>query len=156
MHGSLRQALTELRRRRVFRVAAAYVVVGWLLIQLGSATFEPIGLPDWSMRLLLVLLILGFMLACVLAWAYDIGDRKSTRLNSSHPSISYAVFCLKKKKRHNNTTSKQNLRITNYSTSEKKHYIATHHGSATLPNSTHISVPPTTLIIISVITEQYT
>lgn len=73
MPGSLRQALTELRRRRVFRVAAAYVVVGWLLIQLGSATFEPIGLPDWSMRLLLVLLILGFMLACVLAWAYDIG-----------------------------------------------------------------------------------
>jgi TolB-like protein/Tfp pilus assembly protein PilF len=73
MLAKLKLAFTEFRRRRVFRVAAAYVVMGWLLIQLGSATFEPMGLPDWSMRLLLVLLVLGFVLACVLAWAYDIG-----------------------------------------------------------------------------------
>ena len=91
MHGSLRQALTELRRRRVFRVAAAYVVVGWLLIQLGSATFEPIGLPDWSMRLLLVLLILGFMLACVLAWAYDIGAHGIERTPPPVPEVHAAA-----------------------------------------------------------------
>ncbi|HEY8229674.1 MAG TPA: tetratricopeptide repeat protein, partial [Rhodanobacteraceae bacterium] len=71
--GPLKHSFAEFRRRRVFRVAAAYLVAAWLLIQLGSATFEPIGLPAWSMRLLLVLLLLGFVLACALAWAYDIG-----------------------------------------------------------------------------------
>ena len=71
--GSLKQSFAEFRRRRVFRVAAVYVVASWILIQLGSAVFEPLGLPSWSMRLLLVLLALGFVLACVLAWVYDIG-----------------------------------------------------------------------------------
>ncbi|HVX03740.1 MAG TPA: tetratricopeptide repeat protein [Rhodanobacteraceae bacterium] len=71
--GSLKQSFAEFRRRRVFRVVAVYAVTGWVLIQLGSAVFEPLGLPSWSMRLLLVLLALGFVLACVLAWVYDIG-----------------------------------------------------------------------------------
>jgi len=71
--GSLRQGFAEFRRRRVFRVAAAYAVVGWILVQLGGAVFEPLGLPGWSMKLLVVLLVLGFILACVLAWTYDIG-----------------------------------------------------------------------------------
>ena len=61
--GSLKQSFAEFRRRRVFRVVAVYVVTGWILIQLGSAVFEPLGLPSWSMRLLLVLLAIGFVLA---------------------------------------------------------------------------------------------
>ena len=75
MLASLKLTFAELRRRRVFRVAAVYVVASWLLIQLGSATFEPIGLPPWSMRLLLVLLAIGFALACLLTWVYDINPR---------------------------------------------------------------------------------
>ncbi len=55
--GSLQQSLVEFRRRRVFRVAAVYVVVAWVLIQLASATFEPLGLPMWSNRLLIILLL---------------------------------------------------------------------------------------------------
>lgn len=69
----LKQFFAEFRRRRVFRVAAAYIVVGWLLIQVADNTFEPLGLPAWSMRLLIVLLVLGFLLVCVLAWVYDVG-----------------------------------------------------------------------------------
>lgn len=72
MLDSLKFSFAELRRRRVFRVVAVYAVTSWILIQLGSATFEPIGLPSWSMRLLIVLLAIGFVLACILAWAYDI------------------------------------------------------------------------------------
>jgi adenylate cyclase len=68
-----KQTFAEFRRRRVFRVVALYVVTAWILIQLGSAVFEPLGLPSWSMRLLIVLLVLGFVPACVLAWVYDIG-----------------------------------------------------------------------------------
>ncbi|HEY9112216.1 MAG TPA: tetratricopeptide repeat protein [Rhodanobacteraceae bacterium] len=69
--GPLKQSFAEFRRRRIFRVVAVYVLTAWILIQLGSAVFEPLGLPSWSMRLLIVLLVLGFVLACVLAWVYD-------------------------------------------------------------------------------------
>lgn len=68
-----RRAFGELRRRRVFRTLAVYVVVGWLLIQVGDATFEPLGFPAWTMKLLIVLLALGFVLALALAWVYDLG-----------------------------------------------------------------------------------
>lgn len=72
---AVRRAFAEFRRRRVFRVAAVYLVVGWVLIQVADATFEPLGLPTWAMRLLIVLLALGFVLACALAWIYDIRPR---------------------------------------------------------------------------------
>jgi adenylate cyclase len=68
----IRRALAEFRRRRVFRVAAVYLVVGWILVQVADATFEPMGLPAWAPRLLIVLLALGFALACALAWIYDV------------------------------------------------------------------------------------
>lgn len=62
----------ELKRRKVIRVVVAYVVVGWLLIQIAETTFAPIGLPDWTLRLVIVLVALGLPLAAVLAWAFDI------------------------------------------------------------------------------------
>lgn len=77
--GSLQRFVDEFRRWRTFRVAAVYVVVGWVLIQLASATFAPLGLPLWSNRLLIILLALGFVLACVLALVYDLGARAIER-----------------------------------------------------------------------------
>lgn len=65
----------ELRRRKVIRVAAVYLVAAWLLIQVADAVFEPIGLPAWSLKLVIVLVALGFPLACVLAWAFDVTPR---------------------------------------------------------------------------------
>jgi TolB-like protein/Tfp pilus assembly protein PilF len=65
----------ELRRRKVIRVAAVYLVAAWLLIQVADAIFEPIGLPAWSLKLVIVLVALGFPLACVLAWAFDVTPR---------------------------------------------------------------------------------
>jgi len=67
----LQSWFAELRRRKVFRVAVAYVLAAWALIQVADAIFEPLGLPGWSMKLLIVLVALGFPLACTLAWAYD-------------------------------------------------------------------------------------
>src|SRR6185437_12354765 len=54
------------------------------LIQLAGATFEPLGLPLWANRLLIVLLALGFVLACILAWAYDIGTHGIERTPAAH------------------------------------------------------------------------
>ncbi len=89
--GLLKQSFAEFRRRRVFRVVAVYVVTGWILIQVGSATFEPIGLPSWSMRLLLVLLVLGFVPACILAWVYDIGAHGIEHTAARAPALAIAA-----------------------------------------------------------------
>src|SRR6478609_7600283 len=62
----------ELQRRKVYRVAAAYIVAAGFLIQIASATFPAWELPNWSLRLVIVLLLIGFPIAVILAWAYDI------------------------------------------------------------------------------------
>ena len=62
----------ELQRRKVYRVAAAYIVAAGFLIQMASATFPAWELPNWSLRLVIVLLLIGFPIALILAWAYDI------------------------------------------------------------------------------------
>ncbi|MGA7275619.1 MAG: hypothetical protein WBX14_12300 [Candidatus Udaeobacter sp.] len=62
----------ELQRRKVYRVAAAYIVAAGFLIQMASATFPAWDLPNWSLRLVITLLLIGFPIALLLAWAYDI------------------------------------------------------------------------------------
>src|SRR5438874_111579 len=65
----------ELQRRKVYRVAAAYIVAAGFLIQIASASFPAWELPNWSLRLVIVLLLIGFPIALILAWAYDITAR---------------------------------------------------------------------------------
>src|SRR5438132_4032286 len=62
----------ELQRRKVYRVAAAYIVGAGFLIQMASATFPAWELPNWSLRLVIVFLLIGFQIALILAWDYDI------------------------------------------------------------------------------------
>jgi adenylate cyclase len=65
----------ELRRRKVVRVAIAYLVVAWIVIQVAGETFEPLGLPDGSTRFVIVIAALGLPIALVLAWAFDLTPR---------------------------------------------------------------------------------
>src|SRR5215510_12055110 len=62
----------ELQRRKVYRVAAAYVIAAGFIIQIASAVFPAWELPNWSFRLVVVLLLIGFPIALILAWAYDV------------------------------------------------------------------------------------
>jgi len=62
----------ELRRRKVFRVAVAYVLVAWVLLQIGDIVFDFLEVPNWAGRLLLALLLLGLPVALVLAWAFEL------------------------------------------------------------------------------------
>lgn len=62
----------ELRRRNVFRVAGTYAVVAWLLIQVSSAVATPLQLPSWFEAFIIVLLAIGFPVALVLAWAFEV------------------------------------------------------------------------------------
>src|SRR5213596_3644660 len=64
--------LEELQRRKFYRVAAAYIVAAGFLIQIASATFPAWELPNWSLRLVIAFLLIGFPIALLLAWAYDI------------------------------------------------------------------------------------
>jgi TolB-like protein/Flp pilus assembly protein TadD len=97
----------QLKDRKVIRVAIAYVIVGWLLMQVGEVTFEALGLPPWALTLLIILVLLGFPLALVLAWALEVtpdGIRKDSAgaavetqdeappLDLSAPSIAVLPF----------------------------------------------------------------
>src|SRR3989475_2329627 len=77
----------ELQRRKVYRVAAAYIIAAGFIIQMGSAVFPAWELPNWAFRLVVVLLLIGFPIALILAWAYDVtpqGIRATARVPGAH------------------------------------------------------------------------
>src|SRR6266404_2502094 len=67
-----RTFFTELKRRRVYSVTVAYVVVAWLLIQVATQVFPFFNIPSWVVRLVVVLAIIGFPIAVVCSWAFEI------------------------------------------------------------------------------------
>ena len=68
----VKQFFVELKRRKVYRVAVGYVVVAWVLVQVATQVFPFFEVPTWTVRLIILALCLGFPIAVVLAWAYDI------------------------------------------------------------------------------------
>ena len=94
----------ELKRRKVFRVAAVYAVVAWLLIEVASTILPTFEAPDWVNQTITFLFILGFPVAVVLAWAYEITPQGiqpeagiqpvSTATNSTDRKLIYATFVL--------------------------------------------------------------
>ena len=64
--------IEELKRRKVIKVAIAYIVSAWVLLQVAELLSSILELPTWTAKLVLVLLLLGFIPALILAWAYDL------------------------------------------------------------------------------------
>jgi len=92
---NLRNFFAELKRRNVYKVAIAYGVVAWLLMQVASQIFPFFEIPNWAVRLVVLLLIIGFPVALILAWAFeltpegikraeDVDLTKSTTRRTSH------------------------------------------------------------------------
>src|SRR5262247_1351923 len=91
----------ELKRRNVYKVAIAYAVVAWLLMQIASQIFPFFEIPNWTVRLVVLLLILGFPIALILAWAFELtpeglkrtetADRELTK-PSRHKAWIYVVI----------------------------------------------------------------
>lgn len=82
------QLFEELKRRKVFRVAAAYLVVAWVLLQVADLLVPVLTLPAWSTRLVFFLLAIGFFPALILAWAFELspdGVRLDTDSDDSVP-----------------------------------------------------------------------
>jgi len=63
----------ELRRRRVFRVIVMYVIVGWVVIEVAATMLPGLHLPEWSVTLVIALVVLGFPIAVFMGWVFDVG-----------------------------------------------------------------------------------
>src|SRR5437667_5126640 len=69
---NLRNFCAELKRRNVYKVAIAYAIVAWLLMQIASQIFPFFEIPNWAVRLVVLLLVIGFPVAMILAWAFEL------------------------------------------------------------------------------------
>jgi TolB-like protein/Flp pilus assembly protein TadD len=76
----------ELQRRKVYRVAVAYVIAAGFIIQIGSAVFPAWELPNWTLRVVVVILLVGFPIALILAWAYDVTPQ-GIQITKSPPGV---------------------------------------------------------------------
>jgi len=85
----------EVQRRKVYRVAAAYIIAAGFIIQIGSAVFPAWELPNWAFRLVVVLLLIGFPIALILAWAYDVtpqGIQATPKIPGTHRRRNLALL----------------------------------------------------------------
>src|SRR5437773_9151680 len=69
---NVRNFFAELKRRNVYKVAVAYAVVAWLLIQIATQVFPFLEIPNWAIRLVILLTALGFPVALIIAWAFEL------------------------------------------------------------------------------------
>ncbi len=84
----LAEFIEELQRRRVIRVGLVYLVVAWIIIQVAETMFPALLLPDWAVTLVVVLLVFGFPVALLLAWAYQV---ESEHVDPTATSVHYVV-----------------------------------------------------------------
>src|SRR3989449_7569641 len=68
---NLSSFFAELRRRNVYKVAVAYAIVGWLVVQISTQVFPFLEIPNWVVRLVIALLVIGFPVALIIAWAFE-------------------------------------------------------------------------------------
>jgi len=73
-----RNFLSELKRRNVYKVAVAYAVVGWVIAQIATQIFPFLEIPNWVVRLVIVLIAIGFPIALVIAWAFEATPEESS------------------------------------------------------------------------------
>jgi TolB-like protein/Tfp pilus assembly protein PilF len=77
---------TELKRRNVFRVGVAYAIVGWLLVEVASVFLPALRLPEWTLTFLVFLVVVGFPIALIFAWAFELtpeGFKRETAVDRS-------------------------------------------------------------------------
>ena len=88
---SSRNFFAELRRRNVYKVAVGYAVVGWLLIQVATQVFPFFDIPNWGVRLVVLLIVVGFPIALVIAWAFELtpgGIKRTEEADRAYPGRS--------------------------------------------------------------------
>jgi TolB-like protein/Flp pilus assembly protein TadD len=82
-----RNFFAELKRRNVYKVAIAYGVVAWLLIQIATQVFPFFEIPNWTVRLIVLLIVIGFPIALIIAWAFELtpeGLKRTETIDAEH------------------------------------------------------------------------
>src|SRR5438477_4217135 len=129
---------TELKRRNVYKVAVAYAVVGWLVVQISSTVLPTFHAPEWVVQTLVVLVALGFPIALVIAWAFELTpeglkrtedvDRATEKRGKSHAwiyvvavgaAISIALFLLGRYTATNTASAARTEAVTGSSIPQK-------------------------------------
>jgi TolB-like protein/Tfp pilus assembly protein PilF len=77
---------SELKRRNVYKVAVAYAVVGWLLVQVATQVFPFFEIPNWAVRLIVLVIAIGFPIALVVAWAFELTPEGLKRTEDVDPA----------------------------------------------------------------------
>src|SRR5688572_8826989 len=90
----LEHLLSELRRRRVFRTAAAYLAGAFIVLQVADLTFEPLGLPASAYRVLIIIAAVGFPLALIASWFFDVKRAESRPRLRMQAAVALALFVL--------------------------------------------------------------
>lgn len=80
----------ELKRRNVYKVAVAYAVVAWPLIHVPTQVFPFFDLPNWSVQMLVLVMVIGFPIALLLSWAFEIAPERIKRDEDVGPNESVA------------------------------------------------------------------
>ena len=83
----MKSFFAELKRRKVHRVAIAYAVAAWLLIQIATQVFPFFEIPNWAVRLIVLVLVLGFPIALTLSWIFDLTPQGIRRTEDSDRSL---------------------------------------------------------------------
>src|SRR5215471_10714214 len=78
---------SELKRRNVYKVAVAYAIVGWLLVQIATQVFPFLEIPNWVVRLVIAAVAIGFPLALIIAWAFELTPEGIKRTEDVDPSV---------------------------------------------------------------------
>ncbi len=96
--------LAELRRRNVFKVSAAYAVVGWIVVEIASVVLPGFSAPDWVFKVIMFVVILGFPFAVIFAWGYELTpeglkrekdvDRSQSITGETGQKLNYAIIGL--------------------------------------------------------------
>ncbi len=86
MRAGLNQFFRELKRRKVYRVATVYAITGWIIIEVTDTIFPHLGLPEWLVTTLVVVILAGFPVALILSWIYDIGPKGFIKTDKEEPS----------------------------------------------------------------------
>jgi adenylate cyclase len=80
-----RNFFAELKRRNVYKVAVAYAIVGWLLVQVATQVFPFFEIPNWAVRLIVLAIVIGFPIALVVAWAFELTPEGFKRTEDVDP-----------------------------------------------------------------------
>ena len=91
----------ELKRRNVFKVATAYAIAGWLIIQIIVAIEEPLSLPDWLDTTVIILVAIGFPIALIIAWAFELTPDGLKKTDSVESTETINTFKTSKSKKLN-------------------------------------------------------